>query len=135
MGPRSGSIGQGLPNLFKLEEPGALHNAPGHAMAIGGAQRGNSLTSGYPCTGLPKAAASHYGTDNMGPVTEAGTGFQGSGSEATGRGRALFRLFPLPTGLTRGFWESKPIRHVASLSALAVGDLFRRQAFGSGALA
>ena len=63
MEPRSGSIGQGLPDLFKLEEPGALHNAPGHAMATGGAQKGNSLTSGYPRTGLPKAAASHYGTD------------------------------------------------------------------------
>ena len=98
MEPRSGSIGQGLPDLFKLEEPGALHNAPGHAMATGGAQKGNSLTSGYPRTGLPQAAASHYGTDNMGPVTEAGTGFQGSGSEATGRGQSPFQAFPSAYG-------------------------------------
>ena len=98
MEPRSGSIGQGLPDLFKLEEPGALHNAPGHAMAIGGAQKGNSLTSGYPCTGLPQAAASHYGTDYMGPVTEAGTGIQGSGSEATGRGQSPFQAFPSAYG-------------------------------------
>ena len=98
MEPRSGSIAQGLPDLFKLEEPGALHNAPGHATAIGGAWRGNSLTSGYPCMGLPKAAASHYGTDNMGPVTEAGTGFQGSGLEATGRGQSPFQAFPSAYG-------------------------------------
>ena len=98
MEPRSGSIGQGLPDLFKLEEPGALHNAPGHAMATGGAQKGNSLTSGYPRTGLPQAAASHYGTDYMGPATEAGTGIQGSGSEATGRGQSPFQAFPSAYG-------------------------------------
>ena len=34
----------------------------------------------------------------MGPETEAGTGFQGSGSEATGRGQSPFQAFPSAYG-------------------------------------